>query len=216
MPQRGSIGTIFCSGLTVKGVVAATSVPLPLTLAAVTVTIGGAPAPLFGVADLGGYQQINFQVPLEAQFNTESQLTADGTTRYITTTQVVISQNGAQGSATAPTDPTTPGEFFRLGATHGVFQHADYSLVTGQSPAAPGETIIAYLTGLPIATPPVPTGQPAPADPLSVVVLGRPTFRVDQLDLQLGTIPIYNSNIQGLPPIPYIGLSPVSVRLYQD
>jgi uncharacterized protein (TIGR03437 family) len=224
MPQPDSIGTIFCTGLSVNGVAPASGVPLPLTLAGVTVSIGDAQAPLFAVADLGGFQQINFQVPLEAQFTTESQLNPDGATQYITTAQVVVGQNGAQGSATAATDPTTPGEFFRLGAgatQYGIFQHADYSLVTEQSPAAPGETIMAYLTGLPTATQPAPTGQPASADPLSVVMLCQQSYGIDQLDLQLAGFSITNSNagcqtpVPGFGAIPYIGLSPGSVGLYQ-
>jgi uncharacterized protein (TIGR03437 family) len=225
VPQPDSIGSIFCTGLSVNGVASASAVPLPFTLAGVSVSVGGAPAPLFAVADLGGFQQINFQVPLEAQFTTESQLNPDGTTQVITTTPVVVSQNGAQGSATVATDPTTPGEFFRLGggaSQYGIFQHADYSPVTEQSPAAPGETIIAYLTGLPTATPPEPTGQPASADPLSVVVLCEgPYFYEDYLDLQLANVSILNSNggcqtpVLGLGYIPYIGLSPGSVGLYQ-
>jgi len=60
LPHVGSIGTIFCTGLIVKGVIPATTVPLPFTLAGVTVTVGGARAPLFAVAALSGYQQINF------------------------------------------------------------------------------------------------------------------------------------------------------------
>ena len=54
LPAAGSIGTIFCTGLSVKGVVSAAGLPLPNSLAGTTVTIGGAAAPLFAVADLGG------------------------------------------------------------------------------------------------------------------------------------------------------------------
>lgn len=53
LPAPGSIGTIFCTGLSVTGVVSAPGTPLPQTLAGVTVTVGGAQAPLFAVADLG-------------------------------------------------------------------------------------------------------------------------------------------------------------------
>src|SRR5690348_15994206 len=60
LPARGSIGTIFCTGLVVTGVTPATTVPLPFTLAGVTVTVSGARAPLFAVASRTGYQQINF------------------------------------------------------------------------------------------------------------------------------------------------------------
>ncbi|HSW50587.1 MAG TPA: hypothetical protein VLH09_10450, partial [Bryobacteraceae bacterium] len=64
-----------------------------------------------------------------------------------------------------------PGEFFRWpGTDRGVFQHwPDYSLVTPENPARPGETIIAYLTGMPETSPTVPTGEASPFEPLAAV-----------------------------------------------
>jgi len=50
LPEPGSIGTIFCTGLSVAGTVSASGSPLPMSLAGVSVTVGGAPAPLFAVA----------------------------------------------------------------------------------------------------------------------------------------------------------------------
>jgi uncharacterized protein (TIGR03437 family) len=218
VPQPGSVGTIFCTGLSVSGIVAADHVPLPFSLAGVTVSIGGAQAPLFAVADLGGYQQINFQVPVEAQF------TAGYYSEVAGNTQVVVSQNGVQGSVAAAVDTTTPGEFFQNGG-YGIFQHVDYSLVTKENPAAPGETIIAYLTGLQTATPTVPTGQPAPTDPLAIECDRTPALSVSQHILQLGSTSIYDpydvdpgcisSYTQISGPLSYIGLSPGSVGLFQ-
>src|SRR5579862_4816403 len=67
LPPRGSIAAIFCSGLlNLSGTATANQVPLPLKLNGVSVLIGGVYAPLFGVADLGSYQQIDLQVPNEA------------------------------------------------------------------------------------------------------------------------------------------------------
>jgi hypothetical protein len=42
-----------------------------------------------------------------------------------------------------------PGDFFRWPGTNlGIFQHwPDYSLVTEDNPARPGEILITYLTG---------------------------------------------------------------------
>jgi hypothetical protein len=54
LPGNGSVGTVFCTGLTVQGVSAAHDVPLPFSLAGVSVTIGGMAAPLFAVANLSG------------------------------------------------------------------------------------------------------------------------------------------------------------------
>src|SRR5260370_34948485 len=84
LPPNGSIGTVFCTGLTVSGVVKAEGAPLPTSLSGVTVTVRGVPAPLFAVADLGGYQQIDFQVPQEVR-------------TYPDGMPFVVSQNGVQG-----------------------------------------------------------------------------------------------------------------------
>jgi len=156
MPARGSTGRIFCTGLSLPDPVTANRTPLPYALAGVGVTIGGAPAPLFAVALLPGYQQINFQVPFEGQF----QETQSGQGE---STAVVIQQNGNQGSATAPVSES-PGEFFQLvGTGYGIFQHGtDYSLVTKDNPAKPGEILVTYLTGTPSSLDfNVPTGEPA-------------------------------------------------------
>jgi uncharacterized protein (TIGR03437 family) len=218
LPPNGSIGTVFCTGLTVSGVVTAKGVPLPTSLSGVTVTVRGVPAPLFAVADLGGYQQIDFQVPQEVR-------------SYPADMPFVVSQNGVQGVLTAQPSTPSPGEFFRIGATQfGVFQHAfDYALVTEDNPAAAGETVIAFLTGLPPANPAVPDGEAAPAAPLSVVPQANLSAEgpLDQLGLFIGDNPYADPRYRlfdqppihgdstGLKPIPFIGLAPGMVGVYQ-
>lgn len=64
----GGIGALFGSGLTAGGTQAATSQPLPTTLAGTQVLIDGTPAPLFFAAPT----QINFQVPKTTQATTPS------------------------------------------------------------------------------------------------------------------------------------------------
>src|ERR1035441_306660 len=83
MPPDGSIGTIFCTGIVIPGLVTAQSIPLPFSLAGVTVSVGGLAAPLFAVADLGGFQQINFQAPSELNLNSDGLL------------PIIVSQNGS-------------------------------------------------------------------------------------------------------------------------
>jgi uncharacterized protein (TIGR03437 family) len=217
LPSNGSVGTIFCTGLSVQGVAIAHDVPLPFSLVGVSLTIGGMAAPLFAVANLGGYQQINFQVPSET-FGRNP----DGTV------PVVVSQNGLQSSANVAPSYSS-GEFFRIGETgFGVFQHArDYSTVTSENPAQPGETIVAYATGLPPAIPLVPTGQPAPSSPLSYVPMaydadprvGLPSLSYLDLIVDSPNIPqqveITNSGRSGALPISFVGLTPGAVGLYQ-
>lgn len=211
MPPPGSIGSIFCTGLKLDGPVSSPNLPLPTQLAGISVTVGGVRAPLFAVADLGRYQQINFQVPLKANFNCDL------------TTEVAVAQDSVQGSATAQWHSAVqPGDFFRISGTqYGIFQHAlDYSLVTEDNPAHPGETIVAYLTGLPTTTNPPSDGYPAPASPLSVVPQYNTADRISQLSLQVGGIGLWNpppisGDSTGMSPIPFIGLTPGTVGLYQ-
>ncbi|HSW50586.1 MAG TPA: hypothetical protein VLH09_10445 [Bryobacteraceae bacterium] len=158
MPARGSIASVFCTGVQVDGMVWAEALPLPWSLGGVRVWVGGAPAPLFAVAAGQGYQQIDIQVPQEAQ--------SDGRDM-----EVIVEQGGERGSARVPLLLTSPGEFFRWpGTDRGVFQHwPDYSLVTPENPARPGETLITYLTGMPRTSPTVPSGQASPFEPLARV-----------------------------------------------
>lgn len=212
MPANASIGTLFCTGLNIQGVVSAENLPLPFSLAGVTVTINGYPAPLFAVANLGGYQQINFQVPLEGGVSGLA----------------VVTQSGVQGSVMFPVNPNIAGDFFRVGSTQfGIFQHsADWSLVTPDNPATAGETIIGYATGLPVPTPSVPAGQPALASPLSYVSQVSSASIINTMALVInGPSPqtaIYlqdavppSGNTTGELPIPFMGLAPGAVGLFQ-
>jgi uncharacterized protein (TIGR03437 family) len=215
IPAPGSIGTIFCTGLVVTGIVSASGVPLPFNLSGVTVTVGGSSAPLFALADLGGYQQINFQVPQETQVNV-------GTTGD--TAEVTISQNGNQGKATASLAPQL-GDFFRVGTTqYGIFQHsADYSLVTTANPARRGETLVAYATGLEPPTPSVPIGQPAPLSPLYYVPQNGVQPFIDLTGLLIidsvgNRFAVFNLGGGTYDPngsLPFMGLTPGAIGLYQ-
>ncbi|HSB13573.1 MAG TPA: hypothetical protein VLE22_03890 [Bryobacteraceae bacterium] len=197
LPAKGSIASIFCAGIEVDGIVAADSLPLPRTLAGVRVWVGGAPAPLFAVAALQGFQQINIQVPHEAEFGAEA-------------AEVVVEQNGQSGTATVPLRLSTPGDFFRFaGSNLGIFQHAsDYSVVTPENPARPSEAIIAYLTGMPGTEPTVPTGEPAPFDPLAVVPQYRYANAYEHYEVFIGTSSL------GVEPS-FVGFTPGLVGVYQ-
>jgi uncharacterized protein (TIGR03437 family) len=209
LPPTGSIGAIFCTGLQVQGIVTAQAIPLPLSLAGISVTVGGTPAPLLAVADDGRYQQINFEVPQEAVFNT-----ANTPTGVATTATLIVTQNGNQGS-TQVTLSSSPGDFFVLSGGLGAFQHAaDYSLVTTQDPARPGEIIVGYLTGLPGTKPAVPIGQPSPQSPLAVVFQINQMDDIDFFDLLLNGTPIAANSVSGLDNL-FLGLSPGLVGVYQ-
>lgn len=208
LPPKGSIAAAFCAGLQVQGVIYTTTNPLPFTLNGISVTVGGAPAPILAVADDGGYQQINFEVPQEAVPN------SDGTWT------VAASQNGTQ-LTTQVTSLQSPGDFFLIGSNLAAFQHgADFSLVTDQNPAHPGEVLVGYLTGLPGTQRVVLTGQASPFSPLAVVPQPNTTTLVDQFALLLnGTIvanscPVVNSPCEASKLL-WFGLTPGIVGVYQ-
>jgi uncharacterized protein (TIGR03437 family) len=142
LPAPGSLGVIFCSGLTgIQGVVVA-----PDDLAGVTVHVGSRPAPILAAADLPGYQQINFQVPWEAGSSVVA--VAQGEERA-----VYQAPNPAQWSIFLP-DPD--GYITARHSATGV-------PVMRDNPARSGELITAYTTNLgPVLNPP-PTGVPTPS-----------------------------------------------------
>ena len=202
-PARGSIGAIFCTGLNVTGTVQADGVPLPWSLAGVSVTVGGGNAPLFSVSALNGYQQINFQVPQEAVFALDGSAT------------ITVTQNGNTGTGTGKLQiylitPWSPGDFFMLpNSSYGAFQHADFALITTTNPAKAGETVIGYLTGLPGTEPVVPTGQASPYSPLAVVPqtpFGSGERYVDEYSILAPT---------GKASVTFLGLAPGLVGVYQ-
>lgn len=195
MPYYGSLASIFCTGLKgVGGIQAAKAYPLPFEIAGVSVTVNGATAPLLAVADLGTYQQINIQVPgLQ-----------DGTSQILQ-----VSQFGQTGQMQFQS-PTAWGVFFTDSLDYAIVQHTDYSLVTPDHPARPGETLIAYATNLDsfayVSHAPN-IGYPAEADPL-------PALFPSQVGNGLRIAPFIVVNGTAAE-ILYSGLTPGSVGVFQ-
>jgi len=192
----------------VQGISYATTYPLPVTLGGISLTIGGAPAPILAIADGGGYQQINFEVPQEALPD------ADGSWN------VTAIQSGIQITANIEMSQS-PGDFFLVGANLGAFQHAtDFSLVTAENPAHAGEVVLGYLTGLPGTQPTVSTGYPAPFSPLAVVPQPNTVTSVDQFAILLNGVVVANScSVTNAAcqasNILFLGLTPGSAGVYQ-
>ncbi|HWD98450.1 MAG TPA: DVUA0089 family protein [Bryobacteraceae bacterium] len=175
----GSVLQIYGSNLSSQ-TVAGTTVPLTTTLGGTSVLIGGIPAPLYFVSP----GQINAQAPFE--------LSPGG--QY----QIQVSSDGATGAPEsiymAPVSPALAS--LPTGAI--IAEHADYSLVTADSPAKPGETILIYLSGLGATDNPVGSGAASPFSPLAHA-LAAPSILLN-----------------GQPaPAAFYGLSPGSVGLYQ-
>ncbi len=147
----GSLGSIFGTGITgVNGVVAADTSPFPESLEGVSVTVNGVPAPMITLINNDGQEQINLQVPFGIQAGKAT---------------VVINNNGSELTVNdVPILSTQPGIFeFYLGESRfAAALHADYSVVTPDNPAHPGEIIQLFLTGLGATDPAVATNTPGP------------------------------------------------------
>ena len=128
----GMVLTIFGSNLA-DATWIASSVPLPVHISGVTVTIGGVNAPLYYVSP----GQLNVQIPYETPVNQPSVLTVTNNGRTATTTLTV--------AAAAP----------------GVFTDAK-GAIAGAATAARGAVVTLYLTGAGAVSPAISTGA-APA-----------------------------------------------------
>jgi len=142
-------------------------------------------APIFAVAG-DPRPQINLQVPWELAGRPAANFVVDN------------------GAASAPVyvalSAIQPGIFTVDGWSGAVLHAADYTPVTPSNPAARGETVAIYATGLGPVSPPMATGVAAPsAEPLPRTV-AKPT-------VLFGGVPAAA--------IWYSGLAPTYVGLYQ-
>jgi uncharacterized protein (TIGR03437 family) len=193
LSRPGGISTLFCTGLQgIGGIVQAEAVPLPRSLAGVEVLIRGTAVPLLAVADLGSFQQINFQTPVE------------NVSFFDRAAVVVQVRQGSRSADILVPYASTPADFFRDAAGRVLLLHGgDYALVTPAAPGTPGEVLVAYATGLGPVQPPVPSGHVAPREPLSTIIEGS--------GLRRYTILINEAPTNVL----FAGLAPDFVGLYQ-
>ncbi len=146
----GAIVSLFGSNLATREA-RATGFPLPTKLDDVTVTANGASAPLYFVSST----QASIQLPY-------------GLTGSWVTLRVSNSR-GVSNEVVAPLAATSPGVFSRPDGRP-VVLHADYSIISPENPARPGETVLIWLTGLGELSPAVGTGAANPAAPLARAV----------------------------------------------
>jgi len=150
----GMVGSLFGANLASRGG-KAESLPLPTSLDGVWVTVNGVAAALFATSP----GQVNIQVPFG--------LTGDSA-------RVVLTNGAARSSqVTVPLARTSPGILSYAdarSANRGIIVHSDFSLVTPQNPARPGEAVTIYITGLGELQPAVATGAGNPASPLATAV----------------------------------------------
>lgn len=144
----GSLASIFGSGLSTT-TASPSSVPLPSSLAGVSVFVNGRPAPLTYVSPT----QINFQVPLA---------TPPGTGI------VTVALSGQSSPPSNVTVAATAPAILQYRANRGVIVNPDGGVNGPDSPVAGGSVVVVYLTGIGATIPPVADGSPAGSAPLSV------------------------------------------------
>jgi uncharacterized protein (TIGR03437 family) len=148
--SAGEIVVLFGSNLA-AATASASTLPLPTALGNVKVTFNGIAAPLFYVSA----GQISAMVP-------------SGVTGPVV--QVQVTNNSTPSNVVDQFVYTTSPALFTIpsdGVSLGAVEHANGSLVSEASPAVPGETLQAFLTGLGPVNPPVADGAAASASPLS-------------------------------------------------
>ena len=155
---------------------------LPANLADVWVYIDGSPVPLIYVSPT----QINFVVPSN---HTPGKVL------------VVVARQGLRGPEVTITVVDAAPQLFKSKDGYAIAQHgADYSLVTPDSPAKPGEVIVFYASGL---------GRTIPnlATPFDIQQI--PSKVAGELSLSLGGIAVNPADIW------YAGLTPGIAGVYQ-
>jgi uncharacterized protein (TIGR03437 family) len=125
----------------------ASSLPLPLRLSDVSVTVGGKTAPLHYV----GPSQINLQVPFDVALGS---------------TPIVVTSNAQSFSGTAMIAPTAPGLFMTQDG-RAIAANQNYTQNSAANPARAGTYITVYFTGQGAFRTAIPSGVAAPTDPLA-------------------------------------------------
>jgi uncharacterized protein (TIGR03437 family) len=160
--------------------------PLPVTLNGSEANMGASNLPMLYASD----GQVNAQVPCDVPINTQYQITVQRDNTLSMPESILIAE-------------ANPGVFTvnQQGSGQGViFKSDQITLATPDNPAAPGEIIVIYCTGLGAVTPVIPPGFPAPADPLSttthpvIVSIGGSTASVDFAGLSPGFVGLYQVN----------------------
>jgi len=186
---HGSLLAIFGSKLA-GAPVAASSLPLPTTLSGARVSLGGVEMPMFYAGDANGLSQLNAQAPYSLPGGVSLPLvvrTANG----MATTEVIVTE--AQPGVFTVNQSGQGQGIVVLGANPTV-------LATPSNPAARGEVVVIYCSGLGRTQPEVSPGVAAPSNPpasalspVSVTIGGKPAV-VQFAGLTPGLVGLYQIN----------------------
>lgn len=149
----GSVAALFAANLTTQTPQAAPGLPLPTTLAGLSVKINGTLAPLF----FASANQINLQVPNGVNPGAATvEVFASGASAPLTTGAATVAE-AAPGVFTL--EQSGLGQAVALNADYSI--NADFDRLPGARPAATGSFVVIYATGLGRTNPLVADGQPA-------------------------------------------------------
>jgi uncharacterized protein (TIGR03437 family) len=179
----GSLVAVFGSKLA-TGQAPATEFPLPNTLAGSSLIIGGVQVPLLYASD----GQVNTIIPYGTPVNTTQQALASRESSISVPQQIIVA-------------PAAPGVFTldgKQGIVVDVGPTGVQTLVDTTHPATQGHALVIYCTGLGEVTPSVPTGAPAPSDPIAHTV---------------NTVTVTIGGMDAL--VKFSGLTPTLAGLYQ-
>jgi len=179
---------------------AASSLPLPTMLNGVQVTVNSVPAPIYYVSP----GQLSVVIPYSAYYTVSSGFPI---------ARIVVTNSG-QGTSNAITEffnLTTPGVFTQnaSGIGAGSIYHVTstgFVAVTESNPAQPGETVVAYISGMGATLPSVTEGYPGPTSP--------PASTVNNFDVYVGGTEACGVETNATP-CPYVGLAPYLANVYQ-
>jgi uncharacterized protein (TIGR03437 family) len=156
---------------------------VPTTLNGVTVTIDGRAAPLLFVSDT----QINAQLPAETTAGTKA---------------VTVRVNDETSDAGSVTVATGAPALFTYPGGAIVVKNSNFSLITADNPAASGEILVIYLTGMGQTSPALRTGVVAPGDTFARTT--NPTVTIGGQNAEV----IYSIASPG-----FLGLNQIAVRM---
>lgn len=187
---HGSLLAIFGSKLAATPV-SASSLPLPFQLGGTRVSLGGIDMPMFYAGETNGLSQVNAQAPYTLPGGVSLPL-------------VVRTANGWAMSEVIVAE-TQPGIFTSNQSGQGqgiiVLGSNPNALANAANPAARGEVVVIYCSGLGRTQPAVNAGSAAPSSPpaeaavpVSVTIGGRPAT-VQFSGLTPGLVGLYQINV---------------------
>jgi uncharacterized protein (TIGR03437 family) len=163
----GALLSLYGINFSVDSITSAAGFPLLTTLAGVSVLVDGKAVPILSISPW----QINVELPQETPVKaTNFQASFDN--GFVTPAEV------AAVEATAPA-------VFLTDTQQAAVLHAGTSILADDAhPAKPGEVLEMFGTGLGVTDPPVPAGQPAPANPQSIARV-TPLVSINNADAQV-------------------------------